>query len=142
MVGESNKGISLFPKSPVNTVLVSFPSSFVHNSITLEPNICPASLNLTWISSVISIISSYCTGSKISNDLAASSAVYKGSTSFSPFLFPPGFPHTRQNHRCRTRVPDRHSLRRCPDGSSSPTPARRTPPVRIPGPPGRTAPPP
>ena len=34
----TNSGISLFPRSPVNTVFVCFPSSFTHNSIILEPN--------------------------------------------------------------------------------------------------------
>ena len=39
--------MSLFPRSPENTVFVLFPSSSTHNSIILDPNICPASLNLT-----------------------------------------------------------------------------------------------
>ena len=59
IVGSLSNGISLFPKSPVNTVFVCFPFSFTHNSIILEPNMCPASLNLTCISGVISIIWSY-----------------------------------------------------------------------------------
>ena len=86
IVGSPSNGISLFPKSPVNTVFVVFPSSVTHSSIMLEPNMCPASLNLTCISFVISIISSYCTSWNISKHFAASSAVYSGGTSFSPFL--------------------------------------------------------
>ena len=86
IVGESSNGISLFPKSPENTVLVFLPFSSTQTSIMLEPNICPASLNLTCICGVISIISSYWTGSNISKHFAASSAVYSGGRSFSPFL--------------------------------------------------------
>ena len=86
IVGESNNGISLFPKSPVNTVFVSFSPSFAQISIILEPNICPASLNLTWISGVISITLSYETGLNNSKECAASSAVYSGGNGFSPFL--------------------------------------------------------
>jgi len=78
--------MSLFPKSPVNTVFVSLSSSFTQTSIILEPSICPASLNLTCISGVISIILSYCTASNISKHFTASSAVYIGGTGFSPLL--------------------------------------------------------
>ena len=47
MVGSESSGISLFPKSPENTVFVVFPSSSTQISIIADPSICPASLNLT-----------------------------------------------------------------------------------------------
>ena len=91
IVGELSSGMSLFPISPVNTVFVVFPSSSTHNSIMLEPSMCPASLNRTCILSVMSIMLSYCTASNICRHFAASSAVYNGSLGFSPlrilFLF-------------------------------------------------------